>query len=429
MWADLENKVDAGFLGPMAPEEVLSYYDGPRTFSFTSGAESVFIAHVCDELEGVERLLVAECNKESIDHLRDGSMALRDVLITACPLYVVDRDYGANILNAWAVELGELPQDALPYPGVTLNPESVIVSAATERVLLGIQKLRLVSRTDNLPDLLSSGSVLTAIGDLFERLFENLYGLQPILNLLIAKPGSLMIENEVLCDISGTRPDLSLLKERLTQPLAADAKHWRTLLSVLAEHDLDLYVALSAENTSVNEIVLDKKGQESIARQMKKALQERPAMADVSLNSDDIPQADSLERLFLLVDVIASGLPVDSPSLGDVSPRQILYYKAAARILGWMEDDFLTPAGRQISRLAQDERLKVFAVHFESTALATAWIQWSDGQTLLDVVPGTARQFLLEKVHSLSAVTAGRRASTLESWLAAAKKNHYDVQG
>ncbi len=135
-----------------------------------------------------------------------------------------------------------------------------------------------------------------------------------------------------------------------------------------------------------------------------------------NVDSRDVPQADNLERVFHMVEMAVMHKPFDAEILG-ITPRQVLYYRRAAQILGLLtESDEVTAAGRLIARLSPEDRLRASVVHFESSRCGDAWIQWSQGRTLLDVDPDSAYKFLRECVPGLSENTAARRVKTLNSW-------------
>ena len=114
----------------------------------------------------------------------------------------------------------------------------------------------------------------------------------------------------------------------------------------------------------------------------------------------------------------AAGNDVSAESLGEVDHRQVLYYRAAARVLGLLTtpEEALTRTGWLLHVAQGGERLKRTCAAFEASTCGQAWIEWSHGSRLSDVKPGTASQFLAER-SELSGTTVGRRANTLEQWL------------
>jgi hypothetical protein len=102
------------------------------------------------------------------------------------------------------------------------------------------------------------------------------------------------------------------------------------------------------------------------------------------------------------------------------------YYRRALKILGMISrTDELTGAGRLIGRLKGEDRLRATVLQFESSVCGEAWIRWSQGQSLRDVKPNSAYDFIVAMVPGLSEETACRRAQTLNGWYKALIGHHY----
>lgn len=208
------------------------------------------------------------------------------------------------------------------------------------------------------------------------------------------------------------------LQERATEaPEEVGAQKLVALLEQLDENKLDLVVTTANRPGSTPELVFD-------VERRKPMLE--AARAVVKIASIDIPQANSLERVFQMVEMYAKDHEV-SPKILKIEPRQISYYKHAMRILGFIDDnDKITPAGRQIARLQHLEaRLGATVVHFESSICGEAWIRWSKVGTLLEVDPQSAAQFIQECAVGINSETIKRRAQCLAMWHAELIPYHY----
>lgn len=145
------------------------------------------------------------------------------------------------------------------------------------------------------------------------------------------------------------------------------------------------------------------------------------------LNSIDVPQADSIERVFRLTELVSRGLEPTADNL-DVDPRQVAYYRRAAISLRLLaESGQLTAAGDRLVSLNHVGRLSLSAVLFETSACGGAWTEWAEAATLAEVDPDTAKQFLTETVAGLSDVTALRRSKTLSAWHRVLMPYHYST--
>lgn len=197
----------------------------------------------------------------------------------------------------------------------------------------------------------------------------------------------------------------------------ATIQPWKNLLQVLSARGTTIEVTHfhGAESWTVR---IDK----DAAREKLQAL---PVQQITHVPSRLVPQANSLERLYRLVDMVEEGSPVTAESL-DVAPRQVAYYFLAAPAIGILDEDrALTAAGRQVIRLAGADRHSLVAVLFETSRVGDAWIAWSQVKSIAEVDPTTATAFITECSRGLSGSTIPRRASTLETWASTLAPHHY----
>lgn len=202
-----------------------------------------------------------------------------------------------------------------------------------------------------------------------------------------------------------------------------DVRALRELLALLQQHRVRLAVFVAprvdAELSRESPALL-------IDARRRSSLTPRAEAVRARIDSANIPQADNLERVFSLIELVAKHEAPTPENLGEIRPRQVSYYRRAAKILGLLtESDELTPAGRLLARLGAEDRLRATVVHFESSEFGEAWIRWSGGRTMLDVDPRTAADFLKECVPGLSTDTAERRAKTLIAWHRLLSAHHY----
>jgi hypothetical protein len=206
------------------------------------------------------------------------------------------------------------------------------------------------------------------------------------------------------------------LQERAVDaPAEVGAKELVQLLEQLAEHQIDL---TASTTNQAPQLIFD-------APRRKSMLDAAHAVVSEKIDSNDVPQANLLDRVFRIVDMCVNGEEISAETL-KVKKRQVDYYRRATKILGFMsESNKLTSAGRQLSRLQLEERLRATVVHFESSICGEAWIRWAKKRTLLEIEPETARDFIEQCVAGLSSATAERRAQSLISWHAELIPYHY----
>jgi hypothetical protein len=278
-------------------------------------------------------------------------------------------------------------------------------------------------------------NVVQAVLDTWMKFFEtacDALELSPVVRPLEAGPGSFVI-NATLEEVTNPERVLERLRQlvevganNIGDVLATetiDAKTYRNLLEVLAEHRATLEVTIvDAEQEAISPLV-----PLSITFATAKAVLPpvRQVAATTRLTSDQIPQADDLSRVFGLIQLLNQGEAITPQSL-DVSLRQVNYYKHAARVLGLLSaENILTSAGRQVARLNDQQRRMSTAVLFEESDCGSAWLRWSNVATLAEVDPDSANSFITHVVPGLSAVTAGRRAQTLAAWQRELAPFHY----
>lgn len=149
------------------------------------------------------------------------------------------------------------------------------------------------------------------------------------------------------------------------------------------------------------------------------------------LHSELVPEGNDLSKIHRLLHVLSENAELTPEAIGVTTIRWVLYYRASARILGYVTSKGeLTRIGRFVSRLPFVEFLKQTAVQFQVSDVGAAWLQWSDASSLAELRKQDAERFLLESVAGLSASNARRRAGTLRAWLKAlASSKHPTTTG
>lgn len=120
MWEIKGKQVDPKRFTPFEPLRVLSYYDGPRIFTFNDADDALCLACWSDEDEKCSRFLVVAVTDPIIADLENGLLSVREAL--AQPrLWVVDWTQGGGLSGAWLVALKDVPEDAQPQPRTMLH--------------------------------------------------------------------------------------------------------------------------------------------------------------------------------------------------------------------------------------------------------------------------------------------------------------------
>lgn len=139
------------------------------------------------------------------------------------------------------------------------------------------------------------------------------------------------------------------------------------------------------------------------------------------IHTRDIPQANRLDRVGELIALIAAGIKTErelAERLGIV-PRQVKYYKEAARILdlGEREDGRgFRLSDRGNAYLAATRPNQKFALLAEAVRASTVFKVLLDQSTEAELNKHNITSFL-KRVTSLSGSTPARRADTIVAWL------------
>ncbi|MEZ4294746.1 MAG: hypothetical protein R3B70_07195 [Polyangiaceae bacterium] len=144
-------------------------------------------------------------------------------------------------------------------------------------------------------------------------------------------------------------------------------------------------------------------------------------MANRTLTSIEIPQADSLENVRRVVDAIASGASSrkEISDKTDISVRHIDYAIHAAKSLGLLaQGDALSTSGTGSALAATERGSAEEREQFHAAIKANEVIQMLAPDLLDDAAP--AKATLTERIQKacpdLSEATAARRAQTLLAW-------------
>jgi len=419
-WPPLKTKVPTDQFKNLVCEDALYEFAGePWIFTARNASGILLLVYLCEEDSSHQRLIVVSTAEQTVADLLSGKLGTRDAILSQKNMWIVDRTLSGDVTESWSVEHKELPEDALPLPGILLLPHLV----PPERAL---QEFKLAEyRGNGSPSLDRVNRATKAFNEFWDRAVERILGYLGLdgapLVPQTARAGSYVMEAAVdfPSGFDG-RIQVNRIVERLQMELGACedsgvADLWWPLLDTLA--DAKLVLTITPKDSS-SPLIID-------PRKLKEWYQKLSDLRPRYVDSKDVPQADDLTRIFRLIELRKQGTSVDGDSL-EVVDRQVSYYKRAAKILGLLdEDEALTSAGRLMAGLSANERLRTCVVFFESSACGEAWIRWTNGTSLLNVKADTAENFLQACAPGLHGDTVGRRAQTLRSWHGTLLPHHY----
>ncbi|HDY8397080.1 TPA: hypothetical protein RRG89_004935, partial [Klebsiella pneumoniae] len=136
-------------------------------------------------------------------------------------------------------------------------------------------------------------------------------------------------------------------------------------------------------------------------------------------SSELVPQADDIHRVIKLVSSVGNNELFNEESEG-ITPRQINYYKHAAKLLGLVKSNgfVLQPLGWKVFYAQNSkEKISLLAEAFENSDCGWAWMKYCGVEKITEIDESTAAAFLIEKANGLAVDTAKRRSKTLFSWV------------
>lgn len=195
-------------------------------------------------------------------------------------------------------------------------------------------------------------------------------------------------------------------------PDLGDSAAWHDLRNALAKAQLKIECAIADPRTAPHQVsfVMAPVNSPAPTRRRGRGRWKR------DLRSLDVPQADNIDRVFLVTEIVGSG-DIPTAEKLEIEPRQVDYYVRAAICLGLItEQRQLSVAGQRLIGLERDQRKALAAVLFETSNCGGAWVDWAQRESLSDVSPDTASRFLIDTVDGLNKITATRRSKTLIAW-------------
>jgi len=406
-------------LGTLRIIDVLDWFDVPRLFVAENAVSTRFLALWSDERNGGDEWLYVPISDRRLDALYDGRVSIRSAYLDPEePLvYRVLTSHRGGTCDVSRIRFSDLNEECLPpeddYLKATdsfAETNGIAVDCATQTSVHTVKVWRPRVRRP-----VSFEKLASAITKWADAIGANLT--TPLVPVSAAV-GSLVVTLGT-DDQTGVAKFFSSLNQCLTGESVLSAKTekeveslrktWR-LLSVIRRENLTVQAEILLGDSRVRQLVLTASHVDSFHARLS-------AFLSTTLTSAQVPQADDLDRVLLLIEYLATDIQVSSYTLGN-TPRQVNYYQHACRVLGLTDDeDELTSRGWQLSRLERSEQMSVLEVAFAGSAVGNAWLDWAGAKTLAGIHPKSGRKFLTEVAVGLSQNTTKRRALTLRTWV------------
>jgi len=416
-------------LGVLIIIKTFSFYDVPRTFlAFSKSKKQHYLAHWVDESDYDDSWYYVAVNELEIKNLESGFIQIRDFFLYK---NVIKINTPFNSEHAYIFELLSIENvdlDLLPPIGYHIvqnedGEHEVGYDPALADELSSVHEVRIFRENSKkdiewepVQKIIGSWNKLYA--SIMKRMNFDDASLVPLSASLGSYKSKFRASNnkEMLCNSLKLN---ELLKNKNIQPeeleqLNIDLDIFEELLSSLREFN---YKFELRTNTGASIALIDAK---SIKSTQERIIEHNQRF----ISSELIPQANDLTRLMKLVTCVADNSPFNDESEG-ITPRQINYYKRAAKLLGLLKENgfVLLPLGWKLSmEETYIGKLRIFADAFENSVCGWAWMKYCNVDRIIDVDPDSATEFLINNSSGLSEDTAKRRATSLETWATEFKK-------
>lgn len=409
-------------MGTLRYKRVYEFFEEPRFFSAENEVSSLFVVYWIGEDEDADSWYIIPVSPARLELIERKRVDLRSVLVDQEQLffYEVRAPYDRKIAPTWDVKGIESVSDyALPAPGLFISSVVPVLENGRigEAIKYSTHEIHLEKSSKK-----SAGNLVLShvsnVCDSFSALYDGLLefsGLKDKLRPVDARPGSFILsfQAEKLNVYEEILHDLSTLIERradivdFIQNNGIDFQAFSNLLQSVVSTGTNM--ELKSNQTGEVIFLLTKAGAEFYLRVISR-------LSALAVGGHQIPQADTLDTVFKVVEVKWSGVPCTVENTG-LQERHVYYYLHAARVLGLLDaNGGVTAIGQKLVQSERDNQYKIAARCFEVSHIGWAWINWSEVDNLSQIDPDTAEQFLLAQCHSLSPETIIRRARTLRHW-------------
>lgn len=412
-------------LGDLKISEIYDYYDGPKLFSARNATGTTYLVYWADRSLAGNVWFYVPVSAPRLNSIRNGELSLQQAIRTPEDGIVFralvpphgDLEAAVDPLSPNLIDDTFLPppEDVLERDDPLVEPANVAQASRPSgghELTIGPNNKRSFPLIKNVSAILSSWSDLL-ISTCRTLGFSNVR-FAPV----GTRPGSLIVSIVEKTGLGSDGP-IAVIKDCLDD--LADAPDVKAALAKASIDPRHLSVFLESIVASREGLIVSSSSARlnlDLSVDRAKAIFDRlKDVISVAITSDDVPQADRLETVFRVVDLSVARQELTTDAL-QVVLRQVNYYRQAARVLGFLDEDNIpTPAGEHLAARDDASRLGIAKSAFQISRCGWAWTRWSNKTTIDEVSPGSAAEFLEASVMGLNATTQRRRGRTLTTWL------------
>lgn len=410
-------------LGQLTIFEIYEYLDGPRLFAARNNIGTMFLVFWFDEEEDATGWLYLPISEAKLNKLRRKEIALHEAFRKPETGYylvyigVPPRKDSAKLVNSDGIDADFFPPENYYIEYVDVVNEKTD-GWSFETILHGKKPL-----AENLSQFIEP------FRKLIEGIMKSLTGSTLHLYTQSVLPGSIKIRFSSDSNrdaIESFKIIEQLLRSNSDEEFRQQLKDRRINPSQLQDF-LASVLSKKLDVEIVPKLASDGEAFKLPIERIQQCIRYLNNMNYIAVDSIKIPQANDIDKMLKVLRMMDEGIPLTPENIGGLTAlRQVQYYTTAAYAYGLATlDEQLTAAGHfLVSHSDKVSQYQILADRFESTDFGWAWMKWAQVQSMTDLDPMTAADFLIASVPELSEVTAKRRASTLRKWLTELQPYH-----
>lgn len=409
--------------GSLYMNNIYEFFEEPRFFSVTNEVGGIFLLYWIGDEDEYDKWFFIPISPSRLEHLERQRIDIYQSIAyqEQRHFYQINLPYDEECEVEFICHDSDQVKDLVRLPKEGLFISGVIPVLQTGK--LGEQKQ---FSTHEIHIEKSSSAIkpleLNGVSKLFEsfnELYDSILGVFDKKDVMIpvdARPGSFVLsfKADEMLSVEKLLSELGRLITRKLDiiPFIKQHKIDAQSLSALFQGMIDTSSDFELKSNNSDEIIL-----KISKRDAEIHINKLARMASEYVGSHQVPQANIMDKVFHLVELMWKDAPISIQTIG-LDARHVAYYKHAARVLGFInQSGYLSAIGQQIAEMEEiDRKYSIAARCFESSHCGWAWVTWSGVKNLSEIDPKTADEFLNEKCLSLSETTRARRASTLRQW-------------
>lgn len=420
------------FLGDLSLVNIYEEYDGPKIFSLENQTGSTFIAYWIGDSSDYENWFIIPCSRMKIISFEKKKIDLLALLTKQeqNKFYKVQFPFDpSEVVKTVPYPSQDINHIKLPRAGLYAEKVKSASLSAIDNNIFATHEVIVSKSNKNTKNniLLEQMSKVCANFSNLAKTFNETRRIKGSIQPLTARYGSFAISLH-----AEELEKFELVFSKIAQQMI----HLKDISSLLKNEDIDVRsfceLLESIFRSSIDfELRNFNKKDETIVIHKHTAQFYLNKLSKLSLqyiSSIRVPQADSLERVFKVVEIMWQNEIITSDKL-KVVQRHVDYYTQAAIILGLISDHgTLTTLGERIALATSFEsKMRIAAHAFEASDCCWAWMNYKDVTKLTALDAFSSLEFLQKSCPSLSHSTAVRRARTLTTWHNKLKPFYQDI--